>query len=236
MSTLVFVRHGQASLFQADYDQLSDPGQEQSRELGRYLSAKDLRFDEVYIGPRRRHRQTADLAAEHAGGLSIPFEEVPEFDEHHVDQLVSHHLDDIVAAFPHVGDHRAAFHAVTDDTQKPPAFARLFEAVSDLWVSGEAPSFGVETWMEFRGRVNRGIDRIVSRPGSGRTVVVFASAGTIVAALHRALQCPDRVALELGWRIWNCSVTSFAFSGQRFTLDRFNSMSHLEAPEHWTYR
>ena len=236
MSTLVFVRHSQASLFQADYDQLSDLGHEQSRHLGDYFARKGVIFDEVCLGPRKRHLQTARLAAQHSAGLPVPFVQIDEFDEHHVDQLVSHHLDELVDAFPHLGHHRAAFHAANEDRQRITAFARLFEAVSDLWVSGECPSFGVETWTEFCDRVDAGIDRIVRQPGSGRTVVAFTSAGTIVAAMRRALKCPDRVALGLGWRIWNCSITSFAFSGDRFTLDQFNGMSHLESPDHWTYR
>ncbi len=235
MSTLVFVRHGQASLFSDNYDQLSEPGRQQSQDLGRYLQKKQMAFDELYVGPRQRHRDTASLADDSGGQLPEPVE-VSEFDEHHVDQLVSGHLDELCSEFPYLTEMRNAFHAADTDIDRQRQFARLFEAVAVLWVQDACPLFGIESWPQFRERVNAGIDRIVRRNGSSRRVMVATSAGTIMAAMHRALQCPDEVALGLGWRIWNCSVTTFAFSGDRFTLDHFNSMAHVDDRALWTYR
>ncbi len=235
MSTLVFVRHGQASLFSEDYDQLSEPGRRQSRELGRYFSRREVLFDELYVGPRRRHRDTAALAHETCGNLPA-VDEIPEFDEHHVDQLVSRHLDELSVEFPDLNNLRAGFRSAKTSIERQRAFARLFESVSLLWVNDACPLFGVESWAAFKQRVNAGIERIIDRGGSSRRVMVAASAGTIVAAMHRALRCPDEIALGLGWRVWNCSMTAFAFTEDRFTLDRFNTMSHLEDQALWTYR
>jgi broad specificity phosphatase PhoE len=235
MSTLVFVRHGQASLFADDYDNLSAVGKRQSQELGSFLNRRRVPFDELYVGPRRRHRQTVIRAQERCSTLPAA-EEIPEFDEHHVDQLVSNHLDALCEQFPHLVELRVRLREAAAPIDRQRAFARLFEAVSILWVNGTCPLFGIESWQEFKERVSVGIDRIIRQTGSNRRVMVSTSAGTIVAAVHRALQCPDEVALGLGWRIWNCSVTGFAFSGDRFTLDRFNTMSHLEDPSLWTYR
>lgn len=235
MSTLVFVRHGQASLFADDYDQLSEAGELQSRELGRYLERTNFVFDEVYAGPRKRHRDTAAMAHEVSGRLPLPAT-VPEFDEHHVDQLLSRHLDELGQQFPYLAQLRNSFHVAETSTERQRAFARLFESVSILWVNGSCPLFGIESWAAFQQRVSIGIDGILSRSGSGRKVLVVTSAGTIVAAIQRALQCPDEIALGLGWRVWNCSLTAFAFTEDRFTLDRFNSMSHLEDSNLWTYR
>lgn len=58
MSQLTVVRHGQASFFSKDYDQLSSLGKEQAELLGQFLGERDRRFDEVYLGPRKRHRET----------------------------------------------------------------------------------------------------------------------------------------------------------------------------------
>ncbi len=235
MSTLVFVRHGQASLFSDDYDNLSDVGEQQSQELGSYFERRNVQFDELYVGPRRRHRQTANQAQQQCGTLPTA-DEIPEFDEHHVDQLVSNHLDELCEQFPHLVELRTSFRNAETPLDRQRAFARLFESVSILWVNGTCPLYGIESWQEFKGRVSEGIDRIIQQDGSNRRVMVSTSAGTIVAAVHRALQCPDEVALGLGWRIWNSSVTAFAFSGDRFTLDRFNTMAHLDDSSLWTYR
>ena len=85
MSLLFLVRHAQASFHGDDYDQLSERGMEQSRRLGIHWAELSLSFDHVYVGPRRRHRQTLDAVAAvyRERGLNWPEPvELPELDEH----------------------------------------------------------------------------------------------------------------------------------------------------------
>ena len=77
---------------------------------------------------------------------------------------------------------------------------------------------------------------MMSLTGKGQNAIAFTSAGTVAASLHRALKCPNEVALALGWRVWNCSLTGYAFSRDRFSLDQFNAMPHLSDRADWTYR
>ena len=58
MGNLYLVRHGQASLGAADYDQLSPLGVRQSQQLGQYFKQKGLQFEAVLTGTLRRHAQT----------------------------------------------------------------------------------------------------------------------------------------------------------------------------------
>ncbi len=236
MSSILFVRHAQASLFESDYDQLSDRGRQQASQLGRHLARQRLVFDEIYTGPCHRHRQTLELVAEQVDGLSPTAVEIAELDEHHVDELVTRHVEKIAEQFPDVRNLQAVFRSTVNLQERQESFARLFEAVADLWVANRCPLFGVESWSEFNKRVNNGIGKIVDRSGRGRRILVFTSAGAIVVALQRALSCPDPVALGLGWRIWDCSLTDFVFSGDRFSLSRFNAMPHLDDRDDWTYR
>lgn len=248
MSSILFVRHAQAALFDANYDQLSELGQTQAGMLGKYLASLNLAeesgsdvgrhagFDEVYVGPRRRHQQTAEAIFQQAPNLSCPVVELPQLDEHQVDRLVSQHIEQIAAAFPAVHQLHHDFCAADHPLERQRSFARLFEAVAGLWLTADCDGYGVESWTEFTSRVNEGIDAIVQREGRGRRILVLTSAGTITAALQRALNCPAEVALGLGWRIWNCSLTRFEFSSGRFTLDQFNSLPHLRDHRLWTYR
>ena len=48
--SLLLVRHGQASFGAADYDQLSERGQVQSRRLGDWLAQGGHRFEAVVVG------------------------------------------------------------------------------------------------------------------------------------------------------------------------------------------
>ena len=104
------------------------------------------------------------------------------------------------------------------------------------WITGELDSPDVESWHTFRARVQRGLRRIIKDGVSGRRVVVFTSGGPIGVAVQIALDAPDRTGLEVNWRVRNCSLTEFVFSGERLSLDSFNGLPHLDDPALWTFR
>ena len=74
MSTLLLIRHGQASLHKSDYDQLSSLGEQQSQRLGRLLVERGVQLDALFMGPLRRHRQTTEQAVQAAieAGVRLP--------------------------------------------------------------------------------------------------------------------------------------------------------------------
>src|SRR5690349_10521482 len=85
MSSLALVRHAQASFHADDYDQLSPLGQRQAVNLGEAWVRQGRKFDEVFVGPRVRQRQTVELVATcyERGGLVFPKPtELPELDEY----------------------------------------------------------------------------------------------------------------------------------------------------------
>ena len=236
MSNLLFVRHAQASLFADDYDQLSEQGFRQSALLGDYLAAYGAPFDQIFVGPRRRHRQTAETALPILQDQPERMVEIPELDEHQVDRLVSNHAQELGKEFPAVAQCHDALRAAETNRDRRRAFAMLFEAVATLWVNDQCPLFGIESWSDFCARVNAGIDKMTEQTGRGQSAIAFTSAGTLGVTLHRALNCPSEVALGLGWRVWNCSLTGYAFSRNRFTLDQFNALPHMPSRDDWTYR
>ena len=236
MSTLQVVRHAQASLFADDYDKLSEQGFRQSELLREYIGQQQIHFTNVFVGPRLRHRQTAETAMPALKENPSVLIEIPELDEHQVDRLVSKHAKEIGQHFPRVAEAHELFKAAVSDQQRRRGFAILFEEVANLWVADQCPLFGIESWGDFCTRVNAGIDRIISLTGKGQDAIVFTSAGTVAATLRRALNCPDEVALGLGWRLWNCSITGYAFSSNRFSLDQFNTLPHMPDRADWTYR
>lgn len=239
MSTLVLVRHAQASFFAADYDRLSPLGEAQARRLGEYWTRRGVRFDAVHAGPRVRQMTTAELVGDSFADAGVPLPEVnivPELDEHQVDRILLEGLPELCRQHPKVADLNAAYQRATTPEEKHRGFQRLFEAVTLLWCDGRCAVPGVETFREFQERVCTGISRLTEGAGAGRRVVAFSSAGTISIALQLALHCDDRTALELGWRLWNCSLCAFVFTKGRFTLDSFNALPHLDDPTLQTYR
>jgi broad specificity phosphatase PhoE len=202
MSTLVLVRHGQAMAFEKDSDRLSAVGEQQAIRLGEYWRERGVRFDEVYTGAMRRHMRTAELAG-------FPeYESRAEFDEYDAQGILRANPD---------------FAPATDNRQ----LQKMFEACMPRWIAGTLEAPGVESWQVFRDRVLRGVRAIIEAEGPSRRLVVFTSAGPIGVAVQTVLRAPEPVAVELNWRIRNCSLTEFLFSGDRVSLDSFNGTPHL---------
>ncbi|MBX3437008.1 MAG: histidine phosphatase family protein [Planctomycetaceae bacterium] len=239
MSTLLLVRHAQASFLEDDYDRLSAQGEIQAAKLGEYLASTGITIDEVITGPRRRHQHTADLVggAMQRAGLNWPVPiSLPEWDEHQVDRLMGEHAARLAVEHPPLKRLIEESQVSASPPERARRFQRLFEAIAERWLSETAGHPEIETWKAFRTRVLAGLNAIVTRPGRGRRVAVFTSVGAVTVALQRAMGCDDETALATGWRVWNSSVTEFVFAGSRFTLDRFNALPHLPNPMDWTYR
>ncbi len=239
MSTLALVRHGQASFFAENYDQLSPLGEQQARLLGEYWLRRGVRFDEVFTGPRVRQIETAALAGEAFARAGVTWPEpqvVPELDEHHVDRMIKLVMRDIVERYPEIGRLQADYQAAQQPQDKHRTFQLMFEQVVMRWVAADIEAPGVETWADFQRRVRAGMRRITAGDGRGRNVAAFSSVGAITVCLQAALDCSDPTALNLGWRLRNCSVTDFVFSRERVTLEGFNAIAHLEDPALWTFR
>jgi broad specificity phosphatase PhoE len=237
MSTLTLVRHGQARAFQKDSDLLSPLGAVQSQKLGEYWLARRTTFDEVYTGPLVRQRHTADLVAEtfeQAGAVwpaQIVIEEFAEYDSRGILARLTPELAQRDPAFRHLVE---SFERAETDRNRH--FQRMFEAVMLGWLEGSIESADVESWPAFRARVHGAIRRITQEGGGGRRIAVFTSGGPIGVAVQTALEAPDRGAIEVNWRVRNCSLTEFVFGGGRFSLDTFNGTPHLDDPALLSYR
>jgi broad specificity phosphatase PhoE len=239
MSSLMLVRHAQASFFADDYDRLSEVGRAQASLLGQHWVRRGLVVDEVYTGPRCRQQQTAELAGVVYGQAGARWPEpvvFPEFDEYDLVGLLHVLAPELARQDRAFAELMARYHQSEDDPSRARNFQKAFEALTGHWVTAGHLLTGLETWPAFRARVQRGMRRILERPGHGRRVAVFTSGGFIGTAVQLALDSPDRMALEMSWRIRNCALTEFVFTRERLTLDGFNAVPHLEKPELWTYR
>ena len=239
MSELVLVRHGQASFFSDDYDQLSETGEVQSQELGRFWLARGVRFDEVYSGPLRRQVRTAEVAGEVYRQADQSWPElgiIDELAEYDGDGIVRALLPILAERDPRVQRLADEYEKAEGQREKYKTFHRMLSATAEAWLRGEVLSPHVEPWRSFHDRVQRGLQRITENKSGGRRIAVFTSGGPISIAVQTAMKAPEPLALELNWRIRNCSVTEIVFSNGKFTLDHFNGIPHLKDPKLWTYR
>lgn len=231
MSVALFLRHGRASAFGTDYDELSPVGVEQSELFGAWLADQHLAIDAVFVGPRKRHAQTLEAVARvlSSRGAKLPAEAViPELDEHHGISLVFKLLPALAAEDPKL---RAIVEETARGGQASTAdLLDAFKRVTRRWVRGEIGHDEVEPWGAFRARVGRAMVRIAAI-GRGKTALVVTSAGAVASAVAEVLDVrDDEKVLDLSWAAYNASMTELAFGGGRWGLRTFNATPHLREP------
>ena len=239
MSMMTLVRHGQASFFASDYDQLSTLGEEQSRLLGRYWGSHGYRIDEVYAGPRLRQQHTAELIGEsfrQAGGDWPRPVVLAGLDEYDLRGFMQHLAPALSARDSHFASLFEAYQQSTPQRDRLRSFQSMFEQLLLDWQSETTPMDNVESWIEFRQRVESTMLQIQKTAPQSCRVAVVTSGGFIGTAVQSTLASPDRSALELNWRVRNSSLTEFVFTRDRLTLDSFNAVPHLPKALHWTFR
>ena len=226
MSRLLIVRHGQASAGSDNYDQLSERGYRQAGILGEQWAAEGVVPDSVYVGPRKRHRQTFETLANGNGSWPEPVY-LDEWDEHQAYGVVIETIPAMVADDEWVAD-RARVSAA-GGAEGLNAYFDLYKHITRKWVREELDLDGhsFEPWQAFRRRVHAGIDRILEIEGRGRTVLVVTSGGPAAVATGRALRLDDERTLELSWIVQNIAVTELLFADDRLSLKSFNSLPRL---------
>ncbi|MDD2713228.1 MAG: histidine phosphatase family protein [Simplicispira sp.] len=216
MGTLYLVRHGQASFGADDYDQLSVLGRQQAVRLGQYWHSRGLRFDAVLTGTLRRHTQTYEGIAEGLQGAPAPLQ-LPGLNEY-----------DSVALI------RAIQTEPPPRADTPDLYRQYFRLLCDAlsqWMAGVISPEGMPSWDAFSGGVHAALDR-VRREHAGQNVLLVSSGGPIAAAVGQVLGTSPEVTIALNMRIRNSAVTEFSVSPRRHMLQTFNTLAHLDGPEH----
>lgn len=233
VSTVYLVRHGQASYGAEDYDVLSDLGAEQSRRLGAHLAASGARVDAIYCGPARRHRDTTGQlrlgSAE--GGLALPEPTVVDtLDEYPAFALFRRWLPELAQKRPEIA-------ATLTQAAPGAAVQDALEQITMLWAAGELDTGELESFVEFRQRVDGALADIRQREGRGKTVLVVTSGGPVSIAVQTALELSPRKTLGLAWVVANASVTEFRYRDPaEASLIAFNRVPHLQGDGLVTYR
>tara|TARA_B100000925_G_scaffold31563_1_gene20973 strand:+ start:695 stop:1414 length:720 start_codon:yes stop_codon:yes gene_type:complete len=239
MSRLFLIRHAQASFLSENYDQLSDHGIDQAKILGESLASNEFIFDRIYSGTLNRQQHTRRMVEELYDAQKIPFPKVIEedrFNEYPAEEIMTSlgkylvENDDVAAnLYKKCNDS-------TSETERHLYFQKLFELILESWVNNDIKDVNLSTsWKDWSNGVRNAIDDIRSQAKNGELIGVFTSGGPIGVSVQTVLDAPEIKAAELNWRVYNCSVTKFTFSTERFSLDQFNDVSYL-SPDFLTYR
>jgi len=229
MSRIILVRHGQASWGKKDYDNLSELGHEQAREVGRELAARGVEASRVVTGSMRRQRDTAaDLVDEAGWAADVVTDKA--WDEY------AHTA--ILTAYRPAYRSMALMKADLARTLRPHrAFDEMYAVATERWVAGGHEDDYEEPFSAFGERVLAGLTSLSENVGRGETAVVISSAGTISWVAAALLGGGSPVWTSLQRVIANASLTTLSVGATGPVLRTFNDTSHLErAPDLLTTR
>jgi broad specificity phosphatase PhoE len=215
MGTLYLVRHGQASFGAEDYDNLSELGHRQSVRLGEYFAHKGLKFDAVISGTLRRHTQTYAGIAQGAG-MNMDALAWPGLNEYDSEAVIG-------AIHPHK----------LQKPDSPEMYRHHFRLLRDglaQWMAGVVSPRGMPSYVDFVRGVVSALDHV--RTQHEGNVLIVSSGGPISTAVGHVLGTSPEATIELNLRIRNSSLTEFAFTPKRHMLVSYNSLPHLEHPDH----
>jgi broad specificity phosphatase PhoE len=217
MGVLLLVRHGQASIDAANYDQLSSVGRRQARAVGERLADADLSVERIVCGTSARQRDTAEALVAALGFPEAQLRTDARLDEFdHVALLAAHPSARTVAARP--------------TGTEPGVPVALGEAIA-RWIAAdqsEQPEDEVaypESHASFLARAVDAVRALTDAPG---TSLAVTSAGVIAAVTAAALGLPAERWPSLAGRMVNSSITRMASTDVGGVLMTFNDYAHLE--------
>ena len=218
MARILFIRHGQASFFKDNYDELSPKGRQQAEALNQHFQKIGLPIHRFISGDLSRQLDTKNIISTSYSDIQRSVD--PSFNEHHGPKVVRKLWAKEVPS------------SLSDEEKKKfmKGYFRFFEQTTKAWVLDEleaAPMPEIEPWNVFKDRVHLGLSKVLDQCQKGETLAVVTSGGPVAVAAGYALNLTDEKIIELSWNIANSSITEFLYSKGRFSLISFNTTPHL---------
>ncbi len=223
MSTIYLIRHGQASFGTDNYDQLSDTGREQARQLGAYFAELDERIDRIYSGSLQRQTETAQIIAA-ALGDTPPIAIEPAFDEYDSDAI----LQTFARSLTPEQLAQAGWPGLHTDRRK---FQLFLERAARAWVEARIEAEEMTPWRGFHGRIAAALETIMRNEGRSKTLIISTSGGVIGVIVAHVLGLSNHAGIELNWAVHNASITRLIYNADKVSLSMFNGLPHLDRAE-----
>lgn len=223
MTTIYFVRHGQASFGAESYDKLSPNGELQAQILGQYFEKILKEAPYVVAGSMQRHQQTASFAL----AESFPETEISTnsaWNEFNHQQVFAMHD-------PRFNQPENLKIEVAKAESPRAYLAQIFEGAIERWTGGDFHHEYDESWPEFQTRVETALQNLcdelaVKKP---RYAVVFTSGGVISVVAGKLLELSVNKTFALNWAITNSSLTTLRLVGNQPQLLSLNEHHFMKA-------
>jgi broad specificity phosphatase PhoE len=215
MGVIYLVRHGQAppeaygvSAWSQPAGALTELGREQARLTGQALASRIDRLDVALAGDLARQQETlwqvltalsADVAPDYD----------PRWNEYDINAVL--------------GGNEVAV------TTTGPALQRILDAALDDWIVGRQPSPELlETYSRYRQRCSAALESARQLAGSGKTVLVVSSSGTITQILAQRWGVDGQDWIRMSRTMINASITKLIVGRDGVSVVSMNEHAHLD--------
>jgi broad specificity phosphatase PhoE len=231
---IYLVRHGQASLGAADYDNLSVLGEQQAERLGKYFASRDISFDAVYAGTLKRHAQTyaailrgfeSDIAARPLGTWLTDKQALQANVDVSLRPGLNEYDSEAVIAAVCTPEQIAAMKSPKSPDGYKQHFATLRKGIAS-WMRGDVQPAGMTNYADFAAGVMAVLDNI--RASDAKSVLVSSSGGPLSSAVAQVLGLSHEAGIELNMRMRNTAVSELVVTPKRCVLLTFNTLPHLD--------
>lgn len=223
MTTIYFIRHGQASFGAESYDQLSPNGELQAKILGQYFDQILKEAPVVVSGSMQRHQQTACIS------LAECFPEVDvltdsAWNEFNHQQVFAHYE-------PRFNEQDLLKADVAKESNPRAYLAKIFEGAIERWTGGDYHHEYDESWPEFKSRIEVALQDLCDELAQSkpRYAVVFTSGGVISVVAGKLLGLSPNKTFALNWAIANSSMTTLRLVGNEPQLLSLNEHHFIKA-------
>lgn len=221
MTAIYLIRHGQASFGKADYDCLSELGEQQAAHLGTSFKVRLGSFDKAVRGSMQRHQQTADGCLSAMGQTDLEIQVDAGWNEYDHQDILAQFNSELATA--------QGVKAYVSKQENPhKALETVIIQAFNRWISSHHNGDYIESWPDYQERIQNTLANLISGLDGEKRVAVFSSGGPIALLSQSLLGVPAENLMALNWTLVNCGITKLINTKKRVILSTLNEHSVFE--------
>lgn len=199
---------------------MSEKGVKQSISLGKKLKKRNLIFDNVVVGPLKRHIQTFNGINEGYGqDLGNPLV-IDEFSENQLMEIAQYFIPKMLNTKKNIKELMSEI----PFWKRKKTFLKYFNIIAQQWINDELnlSDKNFESYKSFQNRVKIAKDKVAEIMKEDSKTMVVSSGGTITGIYAECHPLSAEEIMQLNFKIKNASISLFTKQNDTFTLKTFN--------------
>lgn len=199
---------------------MSEKGVKQSISLGKKLKKRNLIFDNVVVGPLKRHIQTFNGINEGYGqDLGNPLV-IDEFSENQLMEIGQYFIPKMLNTKKNIKELMSEI----PFWKRKKTFLKYFNIIAKQWINDELnlSDKNFESYKSFKNRVKIAKDKVAEIMKEDSKTMVVSSGGTITGIYAECHPLSAEEIMQLNFKIKNASISLFTKQNDTFTLKTFN--------------